>query len=118
MVDLRARALGVAKAVVMALALTAGPSLSRAAEPAPGVADAEVKLAPPPTAWYAAKPIGAAEGPVTAAQLAKGADRTHWLTYGGDYRNFRHSPVSSLTPATVKRLHVAWSAPTGTPGQF
>ena len=114
MVDFRARVLGVA--AVMALALAAPPS--RAAEPAPGVADAEVKLPAAPTAWYAAKPVGAAVGPVTAAQLAKGADKTHWLTYGGDYRNFRHSPVAGLTPTSVRRLHVAWSAPTGTTGQF
>ena len=114
MVDFRASVLGVA--AVMALALAAPPS--RAAEPAPGVADAEVKLPAAPTAWYAAKPVGAAVGPVTAAQLAKGADKTHWLTYGGDYRNFRHSPVAGLTPTSVRRLHVAWSAPTGTTGQF
>ena len=114
MVDFRARVLGIA--AVMALALAAPPS--RAAEPAPGVADAEVKLPAAPTAWFAAKPVGAAVGPVTAAQLAKGADKTHWLTYGGDYRNFRHSPVAGLTPASVRRLHVAWSAPTGTTGQF
>jgi len=83
-----------------------------------GVANAETALPPPPTAWYAAKPAGAAAGPVTAAQLARGAAKGQWLHYGGDYRNFRHSPVASLTPASVKRLHVAWSAPTGTTGQF
>ena len=30
----------------------------------------------------------------------------------------RNSPVKSITPASVKGLHVAWSAPTGTLGQF
>ena len=102
----------------MALALMATPTWAGAAEPDQGVANAEVKLPPAPTAWYADKPAGGAAGPVTAADLAKGASKTHWLTYGGDYRNFRHSPVSSLTPASVKGLHVAWSAPTGTTGQF
>ena len=102
----------------LALALAAAPAFALAAEPDQGVANAEVKLPTAPTAWYAAKPAGAAAGPVTAADLAKGADKTRWLTYGGDYRNFRHSPVTSLTAASVKGLHVAWSAPTGTTGQF
>lgn len=88
------------------------------AAPPEAVNDAEVKLPPPPTAWYAATPVGTSVGPVTAAQLAKGADRSSWLTYGGDYRNFRHSPVSGITPSSIKGLHVAWSAPTGTTGQF
>ncbi len=102
----------------LALALAAAPSVVAAAEPAQGVANAEVKLPPPATAWYADKPAGGAVGPVTAADLAKGPDKTRWLSYGGDYKNLRHSPVASLTPASVKGLHVAWSAPTGTTGQF
>ncbi len=104
-------------ALAACLAIGGSPTYAAPAEPA-GVADAEVKLPPPPTAWYAAKPVGTSAGPVTAAQLAKGPDRSSWLTYGGDYRNFRHSPVAGITPATVKRLHVAWAAPTGTTGQF
>ena len=59
MTDLRARGLSLAKAMAMSLALAAGPSFAMAAEPAAGVADAEVKLPPPPVAWYAAKPVGA-----------------------------------------------------------
>lgn len=89
-----------------------------AAQEGGGVNNAEVQLPPPPTAWYADKPVGTAAGPVTAAALAKGTDGTNWLLYGGDYRNFRHSPVAGITPQSVKRLHVAWSAPTGTTGQF
>ncbi|WP_156254447.1 pyrroloquinoline quinone-dependent dehydrogenase [Sandarakinorhabdus oryzae] len=104
-------------ASVLAMAMLAAPSMAAPNDP-PGVADAEVALPPPPTAWYADKPVGTAAGPVSAAQLAKGTDGTSWLTYGGDYRNFRHSPLTSITPATVKNLHVAWSAPTGTVGQF
>ena len=109
-----------ARGAVAALVLTlaAGPGVAAAAEPAAGVADAEVKLPPPSTAWYADKPVGASVGPVTAADLAKGPDKSRWLNYGGDYRNLRHSPVAGLTPASVKGLHVAWSAPTGTTGQF
>lgn len=117
MVDLRKVAVRVAAAMIMAAATATAVS---AAEDAPAaVSDAEVALPPPPTAWYAEKPVGAGVGPVTPDLLAKsGTDASHWLTYGGDYRNFRHSPVTSLTPATVGRLHVAWSAPTGTTGQF
>jgi alcohol dehydrogenase (cytochrome c) len=113
----RGRAMSAAAALGLALAVSAGPSLAQDK----GVSGAEVApvaLPPPPTAWYATKPAGAAAGPVTAAQLAQNAGKTTWLHYGGDYRNFRHSPVASLTPASVKRLHVAWSAPTGTTGQF
>ena len=80
---------------------------------------AEIALPTPPTAWYASPPVGASAGPVTADILAKSpAHTSQWLLYGGDYRNFRHSPAASLTPATVKGLRVAWSAPTGTMGQF
>ena len=105
--------------VIAALALcSAAPPALAAPEPAAGVADAEVKLPPPPTAWFAEKPVGTSVGPVTPAQLAKGADKNNWLLYGGDYRNFRHSPVTGITPATIKGLHVAWSLPTGTTGQF
>ena len=102
----------------LALGLVAGSALASAAEPDAGVGNAEVQLPPPPTAWYAETPVGVKAGPVTQAALAKGADQNNWLLYGGDYRNFRHSPVSGITPSSVKGLHVAWSAPTGTTGQF
>lgn len=111
----------IAARTVAALALMTaiGTALPAAAEDAPGTNNAEVQLPPPPTAWYAAKPVGTSAGPVTSDILAKGsADASQWLLYGGDYKNLRHSPVTSLTPASVKNLHVAWSAPTGTTGQF
>jgi alcohol dehydrogenase (cytochrome c) len=41
-----------------------------------------------------------------------------WIQYGGNYRNFRHSPLKNLTPESVKKLSVAWAFPTGTTGQF
>jgi alcohol dehydrogenase (cytochrome c) len=78
-----------------------------------------IAMPPTPTAWYATEPVGASVGPVTGDMLAKGsADPSRWLLYGGDYRNFRHSPIESLTPTSVRGLHVAWSMPTGTTGQF
>ena len=88
--------------------------------PAAGIPNAdELGIPPPPTEYNAEKPVGAGVGPVTQDVLLKGHDNpAQWLQYGGDYRNFRNSPVTSLTPASVKTLHVAWSAPTGTLGQF
>jgi glucose dehydrogenase len=63
--------------------------------------------------------IGNGDGPVTAVDLLQGAaDPGQWVLYGGDYANFRHSPISVFTPETVGRLQVAWSFPTGTPEQF
>ncbi len=102
--------------VVVALCAMAG---SAGAGTGGGTSDAEVTLPPPPNAWYAAKPVGAKAAPVTPDLLAKSPTAPgQWLLYGGDYRNFRNSPAKSLTPASVKNLRVAWSAPTGTTGQF
>jgi len=112
-------AIGVALAAAWA---SAAGAVDTAAAPAAaaGTTSAETPALPPvPTAWYADKPVGAAAGPVTADALTKaGGDTSQWLLYGGDYRNHRNSGVKSLTPASVKGLHVAWSAPTGTTGQF
>lgn len=102
----------------VALVATAGLALA-APPPAAGTNSAEIALPPPPTAWYADPPVGAGAGPVTQDLLSKSpADPSQWLLYGGGYRNFRNSPVKSLNASTVKGLHVAWSAPTGTTGQF
>src|SRR5436305_15292011 len=32
----------------------------------------------------------------------------NWLTYSGNYSAQRHSPLSQITPANVKRLRLAW----------
>ena len=102
--------------VVVAFCAMSGPALATATG---GTADAEVKLPPPPGAWYAEKPVGKDAGPVTQKALEQDPNGPgQWLLYGGSYRNFRHSPETSITPDTVKNLHVAWSAPTGTTGQF
>lgn len=98
------------------LASGASPALAGATG---GQSGAEIALPPPPNAWYAAKPVGVKAGPVTQDHLSKSpSDPTQWLLYGGNYKNFRNSPVKSLTPASVRNLHVAWAAPTGTTGQF
>ena len=108
----------VARAALVAVAVCAMSS-SAFATATGGTADAEVKLPPPPGAWYAEKPVGNDAGPVTQKALEQDPNGPgQWLLYGGSYRNFRHSPETSITPDTVKNLHVAWSAPTGTTGQF
>src|SRR5438132_10307256 len=43
---------------------------------------------------------------------------TRWLTYGGDYANLRHSPLTQITPANVNRLVPAWQFQTDTRGKF
>src|SRR5262245_14382171 len=42
-------------------------------------------------------------GPITAKDLLAGlpADGSAWLTFGGNYANQRHSPLTQITPANV-----------------
>ena len=80
---------------------------------------AEIALPPGPTHWTAKTPVGTSVGPVTAAMLRDTQPgTTSWLLYGGNYANFRHSPITNLTPANVKGLTAAWAFPTGTVGQM
>jgi len=57
---------------------------------------------------------------VTAQEILDGlpADGSRWLTFGGDYRNQRHSPLTQITPENVGRLVTRWSFQTGTLGNF
>jgi alcohol dehydrogenase (cytochrome c) len=72
-----------------------------------------------PTHWTNEKPIGLGHGPVDVAMLKNALDDpTRWLHYGGNYENYRHSPIRELTPTSVRGLRVAWTFPTGTDGQF
>lgn len=69
--------------------------------------------------WINEEPIGSGAGPVDQAMLEAGLeDPTRWLLYGGNYANYRHSPITELTPEAVPDLRVAWTFPTGTDGQF
>ncbi len=71
------------------------------------------------THWINDRPIGLGMAGVDAAMLESGLDDpTKWLLYGGNYANYRHSPIEELTPAAVPNLRVAWSFPTGTDRQF
>ena len=57
---------------------------------------------------------------VTAQEILDGltADGSRWLTFGGDYSNQRHSPLTQITPANVNRLVPQWTFQTGTLGNF
>ena len=71
-------------------------------------------LPPPQTHWIHEGPAGRGAGPVTADMLKKApADPSTWLHFGGNYATWRHSPIKSLTPASLKDLRVAWMLPTG-----
>ncbi len=66
-------------------------------------------------AALAAVPVQA--GPVTTDDLLKAQDNgTEWLMYGRDYRNWRYSPLTEITPDNVAELKPVWAMSTG--GQF
>jgi alcohol dehydrogenase (cytochrome c) len=72
-----------------------------------------------PTHWLNNKSIGRGMGPVTSSNLIDGtSDASMWLQYGGNYSNYRHSPITSLNPENAQSLSLAWAFPTGTRGQF
>lgn len=71
------------------------------------------------THWTASEPAGNGAPPVDAEMLANPyASSERWLHYAGDYRGYRHSPIDSLTPESVKDLRVAWGFGPGTQRQF
>src|SRR6266705_466751 len=57
---------------------------------------------------------------VTAQEILGGLtpDGSRWLTFGGNYSNQRHSPLTQITPANVDRLLPRWTFQTGTLGNF
>jgi alcohol dehydrogenase (cytochrome c) len=57
---------------------------------------------------------------VTSQEILEGlpADGSRWLTFGGNYTNQRHSPLTQITPANVIRLVPQWTFQTGTLGNF
>ena len=78
----------------------------------------ELALPEIPTHWTNARPIGDSRGPVADADLRAGPGAGQWLLYGGNYANYRLSPLETLNPTTAPTLQVAWAFPTGTLGQF
>jgi alcohol dehydrogenase (cytochrome c) len=56
---------------------------------------------------------------ITNQQLAAGlADPGRWLTYSGDNRGQRHSPLTQVTPGNVHQLSAQWAFQTGVLGKF
>ena len=131
-------ATGMLAAAAFALLLGCQPSTESATDDATAAADTaaatavaeeaaaptemavEASAAPPlPTHWTNDRDIGNGLGPTTAADLLAGAaDPEKWLLYGGDYANYRHSPIADITPDNVADLQVVWAFPTGTTEQF
>lgn len=67
--------------------------------------------------------LTAQQGPptqVTERELLDGlaVDGSRWVTFGGDYSNHRHSPLTQVTPENVNRLVQQWTFQTDTPGRF
>jgi alcohol dehydrogenase (cytochrome c) len=57
--------------------------------------------------------------PVTQERLLKGTDDvSNWLMYGGNYQNWRFSPLKDINRQNVKKLQAAWIFQTGIPGQL
>ena len=57
---------------------------------------------------------------VSIQEIAAGlpADGSRWLTFGGDYANQRHSPLTQIAPGNVTRLVPLWTFQTNTLGNF
>src|SRR5215510_9915892 len=57
--------------------------------------------------------------PVTQERLLKGTDDSSaWLMYGGNYQNWRFSPLKDINRQNAKKLQAAWLFQTGIPGQL
>lgn len=71
-------------------------------------------IAVPATAQPAPPPL------VTTQEISQGltADGSRWLTFGGDYTNQRHSPLTQITADNINRLVPLWTFQTGTLGNF
>src|SRR5687767_9501807 len=57
---------------------------------------------------------------VSIQEIAQGlpADGSRWLTFGGNYSNHRHSPLTEITPANVAQLKPIWTFQTAALGNF
>ncbi len=98
-----------------------GADSAAQADPAPVNETAvEASAAPPvPTHWLSDGEIGNGGGPVPNEDLLAGtADPEKWLLYGGNYENYRHSPITDINPENVGKLQAVWGFPTGTLEQF
>ncbi len=57
--------------------------------------------------------------PVSDERLNRGTDDTSaWLMYGGNFENWRYSPLTIVNRDNVNKLQAAWMFQTGIPGQL
>jgi alcohol dehydrogenase (cytochrome c) len=122
----------VASVLLLPILVACGPENTQTtgtapAAPEPREGEVPVDVAEPgetiavtQTHWLNEDPIGEGLGPVSGDMLLQplSASPQHWLHYGGDYGNLRHSPITELSPENIDELQFAWGFPTGTQGQF
>src|SRR5262249_8407805 len=90
-------ALGCERAPQTAAPTTGQPAQAQPAAPSEKPAELGDLLPKLPTHWTNDQDIGHGRGGVTDAQLAGGTnDPTEWLLYGGNYSNYRYSPIKAL----------------------
>ena len=57
--------------------------------------------------------------PVSTEDLLQGTDKTDgWLMYGGNYNNWRYSPLDGINKENVNKLTPVWMFQTGLTGQL
>jgi alcohol dehydrogenase (cytochrome c) len=66
----------------------------------------------------AARPAGATGAEADDVLRRAMADSSSWPSYGRDYSNQRYSPLSQITPLSIKDLKPAWHYATGIPQAF
>jgi alcohol dehydrogenase (cytochrome c) len=54
---------------------------------------------------------------VTSARLLAGTEASEWLTYGGNYANWRYSGLTDINRGNVAKLVPVWMLQTGVQGQ-
>ena len=55
--------------------------------------------------------------PVSSQDLLKGTDKTDgWYMYGGNYANWRYSPIDTINKDNVSKLAPVWIFQTGLTG--
>ena len=60
-----------------------------------------------------------ASKPVTPDKLLGGtSDTAQWLMYGGDYNNWRFSPLKDIDRSNAGNMQAVWMFQTGIPGQL
>ena len=85
------------------------PSANTQSAPRPKAPAAVALLA---AALFSAAPA-AAQTPDAAALAAAGSETSEWLTYGRNYEETRHSPLTQIHAGNVADLGVAWTFDTG-----